>query len=405
MSKHGGKDKDDGASSSSGDKAERPHHQGSVVAEDDDFTIWLNRLWARKEPPERFELWQVFGPNKSVRGEMVFHEDFKANEKLDIEQVTRLANELLEAAQNDADAARRPRDFHLVVIDRNRKASPLVRPVGPIEPKRTYVSDLDEEENLYPDARATNLAMIRDGLEETRWNKIRNDKVTGELLLLQHETIKEQRQVIRDQFNQLLTMSHQMQEAQDRSLDREVVREKEKFKISLWRDGMRTARNLLPSLFAGENGEQKQLGAGEGSSGTGGDGGGANGANGATKSYGRSPERTLVDNFLHDCEESKIDVALFGDFENREGKLHQKTPGIFSLKQFSILVGVRDGRLPPAALDPLMPQSGTDVTITAEQIKAAQEAGVTEGIGHAIVEIIGLRARANQQGGEPAQEE
>ena len=35
----------------------RDNHQGSVAAEDDELTLWLNKLWARNEPPERIEVW------------------------------------------------------------------------------------------------------------------------------------------------------------------------------------------------------------------------------------------------------------------------------------------------------------------------------------------------------------
>ena len=47
------------------------HHPGSIAAEDEQLSLWLNQLWARGEPPERIEAWQSFGKNR--RGEMVFH--------------------------------------------------------------------------------------------------------------------------------------------------------------------------------------------------------------------------------------------------------------------------------------------------------------------------------------------
>jgi hypothetical protein len=49
---------------------------GSVVPEDPELAEWLHRLWARNERPERIEVWQMFGRNRAIRGEMVHHEDF-----------------------------------------------------------------------------------------------------------------------------------------------------------------------------------------------------------------------------------------------------------------------------------------------------------------------------------------
>lgn len=410
MSRNGGKDKDEGGGN--GEK-ERPHHTGSNVSEDERLTLALRKIWASGEVIERVELWQKFGRNLAVRGEMIHHDDFKPNEKLDVEHANKVANEIMEAAQNDADVRRRAATFDVVIIDRHRKSHPLVRPLGPIEPKRVYASDFDDDDERNPDARSLNIAMIREGLEESRWDKQRNDKITGELFLFLEGTIRRQEALITHQFGQLASFFDKLQEAQDRSLDREVVREKERFKISLWKDGMRTARNLLPALFEGtEAGKStKQLGDGaedasrEGARHDGSSGG--NGANGnGHKRHGKSPERTLVDNFLHDIEQDDaLAVALFGDYEARDGKLYQVKPGIFSEAQFRILVNVRKGYLPAAALDPLMPQSGADVMITADQIRAAQDAGVTDGMGHAIFELVGLRNRAKQSGDDAAKGE
>jgi hypothetical protein len=385
----------------------RSDHVGSIVPEDDDLTKFLNRLWARNEPPERIEVWQMFGRNKAIRGEMIFHEDFKANEKLNVEQVVKLVNEIYEAAQNDCNSSRRESYYQISITDRHRKASPLTRRLGPMTPNRQYMTalqkagDLDGEDDVDGpvDARALDLKFIQEGLAQGRWDKQRYDRVMGEMLLLQHNIIHSQQGVIDRMFDKSIAFFEKMQEAQDRSLDREVVREREKFKIGLWRDGVRTARNLLPGLF-GDNGGAPQnasraLEAGDGN-------GAANGTNGAAKDpavkyFGPSPERTLVDNFLSDIDEDEqLSIKLFGDFEEHEGRLKQVKPGIFKLTQYKILVGVREGRYSPDALDVLMPQSGHDDAITPDQVKAAIDAGVTDGIGSALIELVGLRNRRKE---------
>jgi hypothetical protein len=383
----------------------RPPHTGSVAAEDEEFTLWLNRLWARNEPPERIELWQMFGKNKITRGEMIYHEDFKPGEKLDIEQANRLANEILEAAQNDCDAARKESHYQLAVIDRHRKATPLVRRVGPIQPKRTYalkaLQDIDnEEDDEGLNAASLMFRQLKEGFDQTRWEKQRNDRIVEGMLLLQDTIIKNQQTAIDRFFDKVVTSFEKMQEAEDRRVQRDVLIEKEKFKISLMKDGIRTARNLLPGLFNGTETATPSTAPTANGNGTNG-----NGANGhTTKSYGHSPERTLVDNFLNDCEEAEIDIALFGDTkEDENGKLVFIKPGIFTPKQLRILVGVRAGHLPAAALDELMPKSNHETAITEDQINKAIAAGVTDGIGSSLFEIVGLRQRAQQAAQDAAE--
>lgn len=388
------------------EKRSRTDHGGSVAPEDAELALWLNRLWARNEPPSRIEVWQMFGRNKAVRGEMIHHEDFKHGEKLDIEQATKLSNEIIEAAQNDCDSTRREAWYQIAVIDHHRKSNPLVRRLGPLQPKRAYAiakaGDETEEDDDQGDIKATNLKYVQEGLAQARWDKQRYDRVMGEMLILQDSIIKQQQSQIDRMFDKQMTFFEKLQEAEDRRLDRDVVRAKEQFKIEMWQDGMRTARNLLPGLFAAKRDESRSALPDEGQhDGGNGNNGSSNGS--AAKQYGPSEERALVDNFLTDVErDEKLSVALFGDFEEREGKLALVKPGIFSIKQYSILLKVRDGMLPPGALDQMMPDSGEPLAITQEQVQKAIGAGVTDGIGMALFELMGLRnrRRAEKQNNE-----
>ena len=363
------------------------NHQGSVVAEDDALTEWLNRLWARGEAPERIELWQVFGKYKATRGEMIHHEDFKPGDKLDVEKINKIANEVLEAAQNDADGLGKESSYVLVVVDRNRKAQPLVRRVGPLMPKRKtslakaglagIEDESEDEENGDPKSLA--YRYTQENMAQTRWDKTRNDQLVGGLLTLSYHRIEKLETTVDRLMDRVMVFFDKVQESQDRALDRELIRDREKLKTEMLKDGMRTARNLLPGLFAKGRDELP-----------------ANGSSGhdATPAEHQSEERTLVKNFIDDCESANISIALFGDFEEREGKAVQVTPGIFTLRQYSTLMGVYEGKLTAAALDNLMPGSGHKDMVTEQQIVEAQKAGVTDGIGLALFEIMGLRQRA-----------
>jgi hypothetical protein len=363
-------------------------HSGSVVAQDEELTLWLNKLWARNEPPERIEVYQIH--KRNFRGEMIFHEDFKPGTKLDIEQANKLANEILAAAENDCNAVRKESSYQIAVIDNNRKINPLVRRIGPLQPNTfRALSKIgeDDEGDDDTDATALNLRAIKEGLEQVRWDKQRNDKILGELLYLLDSTCRNQQNVIDKLFAQQTADRESVQTALDRGADRETMREREKFRIGMWKDGLRTARNLLPGLFDKESAalapvSPQNVVAGQPPQ--------------PRISKAIPPERTLVDNFLTDCEEAKIDIALFGDFDERDGKLVQIKPGIFTFDQFYILAGVRNSQLPVEALDQLIPQCGHANAITEEQINKASEAGVTEGMAVALLELIGLRKRAQQ---------
>lgn len=382
------------------EKVVEHRHTGSVVAEDEALTRELNRLWSRNEPPERIEVWQVFGKTKSDRGEMIFHEDFGPAKKLDIEQANHLANEIIAAAQNDCDCTPKRREAHyqIHIIDRNRRSQPLVRRLGPMYPKRnlaivrdgdTPEADMDEEELS---VRALEHTRLKTGFEEVRWGVNRNDRVLGELLMLMGSIIQEQRDETRALRSEVRDERRARDEAEDRRLQREMMLEEKRFSIGLKKEALRMGRNLLPGLFSeAREAPQQQLQS--------------NGNNGHAQvqpQYGPSGERTLVDNFMTDCEDEEgLMEKLFGEAEEQDGKLVVTKPGIFTPKQARIFIGVRGGFLPPEALDPLMPESGDPVSITMQQVVAAQEAGITEGMGMALMELKAMRERAREKNTPP----
>lgn len=362
---------------------------GSVVAADEGLATWLHRLWARNERPERIEVWQMFGRNRAVRGEMVHHEDFDPKETINNERAARLANEIIEAAQNDCDGVERKQSYQIAVIDKYRKAQPLIRRLGPLQPQRIYRKvgdDEEEDEDSLLSGRSLALNYVKEANEQSRWDKQRYDRVMGELLMLMREEVVGQRAWIDGMMTRQMDFFAQLQDAKDREADRVLTRKMAEFKVTLLQDGLRTARNLLPGLF-GPQGEAEEPSRALVAQ--------KDGAPARSKNHGFSPERALVDNLLLDCENTGISVALFGDWEEKEGRLvpiEGSKPGIFTPAQFAVLVGVQSGQLPADALDALMPNSGDPKAITEEQIKQAQPL-MSEGTGTALLELVGLRQR------------
>lgn len=386
------------------DKKVEVHRTGSVVPEDEALSKWFCSLWMRNETPERVEVWQVFGKEKRDRGEMIFHEDFGPGRKLDVEQANHLANEIIAAAQNDCEATPKRREsyFQICIVDKNRRAVPLVRRLGPLRPQRHLAlvpngespdAETDEEEMTF---RSLEHNRYKTGLEEIRWGNNRNDRVLGELLMLMGSIIQEQREETRSLRSEVRDERRARDEAEDRRVQREMMLEEKKFSIGLKKEALRMGRNLIPGLFSGGAEAEQQLPQN----------GHANG-NGQTEraetqpqkpAFGRSLSRTLVDNFLTDCEETEgLMDQLFGEAEEQNGKLVVTKPGIFTPKQVRILVGVRGGYLSPDELDPLMPESGDPISITMEQVSRAMDAGVTEGMGMALMELKEARKQVQEQ--------
>ena len=385
-------------------KKKHVEREGPVHVDDKDLVTWLHRLWTRKVPPERIEVYQMFGRNHATRGEMVHHQDFfDKDDKHDVEACVRLCSEFHESAQNDCDSSERKMYYMIVVKDSNMGADPLTRRLGPLYPKRRYLQrvgergqadgeDDAEEDTDLRTGKSVALAYTRGNLEEGRADKNRYDRVMGELLLLQRDIIRGQQAWVDRMFEGRMAAFTQLQDAEDRSLDREASREWTKLKVILAKDGIRFARNMVPGFFAGESGEAGVVTTKVDEK--------------LARSYGPSLERTLVANFLADCEADGITEALFGDCKVEAGVLKladPNKPGVFTLQQFAILVGVRDGALPPEALDDLMPDTGKSA-ITGKQIDAAKSY-VTEGVGSAIFEIIGLRGKRRAATPAPTNDE
>jgi hypothetical protein len=366
---------------------------GSVVPEDADLATWLHAFWARGEYPERIEVRQII---RGARGELVHHQDFRANDPQNIEQVTKLANEILAACQHDCDVAERKRAYQVDVIDRNRKAHPVVRGIGPLQPSRRYLvkpEDLDDDEEGDPlTGKGVSLAYINRMYVHLEHKESALNQILGDALTFQRDTITEQRAWIASLTANQIKFFLELQDALDRRDERAVGRAMTELKVEFLRDGRRLGRNLLVSLFGAEAAEQGQLPG-----------------SGATKRPAFSPVRELLDGFLHDCQEAKIDVALFGEWaKDDQGKVVPVTdkPGIFTPQQVGILVSVRDGNLPVEALDEIVPGLGGKHEISIDQMVRAQPL-ITEGIGQALVQIKRLceTRRASRQASSSARPE
>lgn len=389
------------ASSKSKDERTQPR-TGSVAPEDAELTTWLHALWHGDEPPQRLEVFQLFNPRHSVRGQMIHHIDFKANSKYDVEEANKLANQLIAAAQHDCDCAEQKSFYEIAIVDHNRRAMPLVRRLGPLYPKVQYVANPkaaadsggnggdSEDEDDIPGPRTISERYNVRLLRHLEQKESQLNRVVGDLLVFQRDALAEQRQ-----WNATMASNHmkffvELQDALDRRKERDIAGAWTEMKVNAARDGMRVGRNVLLGMFGQAAAEQKQIVAASPI---------AAAAHAVTQKIGRSVERSLIDGFLTDCEEAGILSQLCGEW-NDQGPIAGKE-GIFTPQQVAILVKVRDGELPADAVDNIIPGMGGAYEITLEQVMKAQPV-VPDSIAQAIFELQALRQTKRAQATQTA---
>lgn len=385
------------------EKKETPPVQrnGNTAPDDPALVEWLERLWTRDNPPERIEVWRVVGSNRDVRRAMVYYENFKPDERPDIEQCTKLAGEIMAAAQNDCDCAEKRSLYEVAVLDPFQKAAqPLLRRIGPLSPVRQYaivgpdgdlkpLEDDEDELGLKPLAHRYLSKMFK-ALDRTLQQI---HLAAGDVMQLQQGIIVNQQNHVQNLQQANMGLYGQMQDAQDRSLDREVAREREKMKTKAIGTGLGVGKNLLISWFGPPAGDDES----ESSDGS---------KKAASKPRATSTEQRLVESFLEECKEDEsLLVELFGDWKVDKGELTLADifvgrglvrPGIFTPHQFGILISVRDGSASPDALDSILPNSGQEHEITLEQMLKAQPL-LSQSMFIALQQIRDLRERKRER--------
>ncbi len=398
------------------DDKNHPPRQGSVSADDNDLLKWLHPLWARKEAPEKLEVWLVTGQKKDVRGPMIFHSDFKANDDKNPEECALLANTITSAAQHDCNVTQTKSWYEVAVIDRNRMAAPLSFRIGPFFPRTTYLTkpggrpDGEDDDDDMPPARSLSLAYIKESYSQIRWEKEQIYQILGQTIMMQQQMIAEGRtenNVLR-QSNASLFMTTQdaldrKEDRDDRREDRQVQRARDK----LFADGLREAgriagvyapglfRALLPQSVAQQNeaAPPQQITVAQ-----------AQQPNQAPPNFGRSDERDYVEKFFAFIKDEKVgDVSveekLCGDWIDINGVM-QPNPdptkaGILRPDQVRLLVGLAKGWVDPNRVDELSPESNHPNAITGDQLMDAQSF-VPQSALACVFELLGLRAEKRE---------
>jgi hypothetical protein len=391
---------------------------GSATPEDGQLAIWIQRLWENDESPQKIHVVQLMKRGE-VLGSIIDREDFPSSKLIDADRAAELANRFLMSAQNDCDrVVRKPQSYGVIAYDTAKATEPYRRYPMFLHPKASYLAVSrsqggglsadgdDDEEQL--DAKTISLQYTKTQIEALQFDKQHYSAVFGDMFALFREEVREQRTWIGElmgqnkaMFAEVISALRQREEALSSAEDRAAKREWQKMKMALAQDGMRTARNLLPALFGASQSpaptqatanvvsqQQGQVAAGQAQP-------QVAAASTTPVEYPMTPERTLVDNFLHDCEQTNISVKMFGDWKEEGDKMILVERGIFDPEQFAVFMRVRNGLLPASALDDLLPDSGKPISIRQEQIEKAMPI-MSEGVGMSIFQLISLRKQAQE---------
>ncbi len=387
-----------------------PPRQGSVSADDNDLLKWLHPLWARKEAPEKLEVFMVTGQKKDVRGPMIYHDDFKANDDKNPEDCALLVNKIIASAQHDCNVTQTKSWYEVAVIDRNRMAAPLSFRIGPFFPKTMYLTkpggarDTEDEDEDLPPARSLSLAYVKESYAQIRWEKEQIYQILGQTLMMQQQMITDGRNENNALRQGNISLFMTTQDALDRKEDRDDRREDrqvQRARDKLFADGLREAgriagvyapglmRALLPQSVAqqGETAVAQRPAAQQKQ-------------NNALPDYGNSEEREYVEKFFRFIKDEKVgDISaeekLCGDWIPIDGVM-QPNPdptkaGVLRPDQVRLLVGLAKGWVHPDRVDELSPESSHPNAITGEQLMEAQSF-VPQSAMACVFELLGLRA-------------
>jgi hypothetical protein len=384
---------------------ETARYTSSVKAEDPDLAEWIMQQW-NGEYLDLLDIAAVYNRGK-VFGNVVDREPFAASAPIDMERAVELCNRFVGAAVRDCTRViRKPQNYYVRAHHTKRGGEPIDNFPLYIQPRTTAMTlrdpgggvgaltGDDDEEGLAADK--LSLTYVSRLIEAGQFDKTHYAAVFGDLLMSSREEKRELRGYINDlmlmhksTYAELMTSMRAREEALSAAEDRYASRELTKLKVELLKDGVRTGRNLLTSLFG------KSLSGGEGDGSGGGNGDSGNNGNGQ-----KSEERLLLDNFINDCKSAGITEKLFGVWKkNDKNEAELVAPGVFLPDQWVLLMHVWQGRLPAAALDDLDPESGRPLAVTMKQIAAAS-AIMSEGVSSSLMLLFNCRKRKRAEAAE-----
>lgn len=372
-------------------------YEGTKEPADRAFAEWITKQWKRGESLQKIDVVEYF-PKGSMKGvgQVVDYEMFDTGHNVNLEEAVNLSNRLIGSAQVNCDRIhKKDMTYYVRALDKGRGQADQAVDTFPLflRPKTIYFDKNEDGGGEEVTAQSLALDYLKEGTKNYQFDRQREDNNVGDLISMlltqqREERIRElqerreQRLWEIEQQKMIRSILMDWVQAIRESSDAAPRIEMAKVKAEMLRDGFRAGKNLLTGAIGGIM-EDKQ-------------GTTPSNGNGSKPEEDKvivtrmTQERMLLDNFFEDCKNAKIDVALFGEWNN-EGNTK---PGIFTPDQFIVLARVLKGFATADALDDLMPDSGKPLAITMAQLAQAQKVeGMTEGIAASLVQLVTVRKR------------
>lgn len=374
-----------------------PPRPGTTDPADARLAEWIARQWRREEKPTRIEAYRMEKVKGVIcrEGVAAYSRTFKNTETVDIDNASKIANEVIGDCQAHCDAhlSQRPgpTTYNVVVSDSGRSSNArnevAERPIQ-LYPQRiihqpTEASaraqaggDDEDEDGTANGALRKTLAVMA---EREQWRVETENTVVGEILTMAKDQWKEIHTAYMALTAQHVALLHRTRELDILDKDHEPARVEAMAMASLKKEGVEALKEGVKVV--------KYLVMGAGSDKGSGDG--------TTALARQSLLQLLVREFIGDCEKADIDQKLFGRAEG--GKIVE--PGIFNQAQCELLARVAEGKAPDSELEGLIPDSGKPVAVTQEQYLAAEPVLKTAGLADAIKIVLGhcVKNRAARQ--------
>ncbi len=310
---------------------------------------WAEACFAGDEQATHFHVIQLLGRAGSEEGKSLgkFHvAHLKTESGLDREGMTALCNSIVEEMQDEADAMRQPRRF-VVQAHNAKKGGFFSYKIITREPQLGIVkagvrSSLNEDGE--PDPLGGDIVRKRAEtvLQDGRFYAELVAQVLGGSLKLEIDRNQQKDQMIAQLFEANMALARQNNEALNNKVERDMLLEEHKFKLSIKQKGFGLLAGMLPDFL-------KKV------------------TNGAVNvPGGRTAESMAIESIMDDKTgglTSEQKHHIFGDWTDAGECL---SSGILTEKQVRIIVDILNERVPVDALDHLI-SDGCEEQLTVVQ--------------------------------------
>lgn len=316
---------------------------------DEKFFRWAEGTFRGEEQPTRFYVIQLLGRSGNEEGKSlgafpVGH--LKTENGVDREALGSLCNSIIEEMQDEADAMRQPRRF-IVQAHNAKKGGYFCYKIITREPQLGIVTARARAglgEDGEPDALGGDIMRKRAEtvLQDGRFYAELVAQVLGGSLKLEIDRNQQKDQMIAQLFEANMALARQNNEALNNKVERDMLLEEHKFKLSMKQKGFGLLAGMLPDFLKKVTGGKVDVPG------------------------GRTAESMAMESIMDEKTgglTSEQKHHIFGDWTDTGERI---SPGILTEGQVRIIVDILNERVPVDTLDKLI-TDGSEEQLTVVQ--------------------------------------